>query len=94
MTGASVDGLLAIGPFGRFFFGPLLCFDYARFSDTTVHNAYPPVNLRNGFTAGGGFDIGGVFGAREAMLIYQSLRITAGNGESMLFLFFGMGFLP
>jgi hypothetical protein len=93
MTGVAADGLLVIGPFGRFFFGPLVCFDYARFSDTIVHNAYPTVHLHNGFTAGGGFDIGGVFGAREQMLIYQSLRMTAGTGESMIFLLFGIGFL-
>ena len=93
MTGVAADGLLVIGPFGRFFFGPLVCFDYARFSDTIVHNAYPTVHLHNGFTAGGGFDIGGVFGAREQMVIYQSLRMTAGTGESMIFLLFGISFL-
>jgi hypothetical protein len=93
MTGVAADGLLVIGPFARFFFGPLLCFDYARFSDSTVHNVYPTVYLHNGFTAGGGFDIGGVFGAREEMVIYQSLRMTAGTGESMIFLLFGIGFL-
>ena len=93
MTGAAADGLLVVGPFGRFFFGPLVCLDYARFSDTTVHNVYPTGYLHNGFTAGGGFDIGGVFGAREELLIYQSLRITAGSGESMIFLLFGIGYL-
>ena len=82
-----------LNPFGHFFFGPLVCFDYARFSDTIVHNAYPTVYLHNGFTAGGGFDIGGVFGAREQMVIYQSLRMTAGTGESMIFLLFGIGLL-
>ena len=93
MTGATADGLLVIGPFARFFFGPLLCFDYARFSDTTVHNAYPTVYLRNGFTVGGGFDIGAVVGAREETVIYQSLRMTAGTGEATIFLLFGIGFL-
>jgi hypothetical protein len=93
MTGATADGLLVIGPFARFFFGPLLCFDYARFSDTTVHNAYPTVYLHSGFTVGGGFDIGAVVGTREEMIIYQSLRMTAGTGEAMIFLLFGIGFL-
>ena len=93
LTGATLDGLLVIGPFARFFFGPLLCVDYARFSDTTVHNAYPAIYLHNGFTVGGGFDIGAVVGAREEMVLYQSLRMTAGTGESMIFLLFGIGFL-
>ena len=93
MMGASADGVFLFGPFGRFFVGPLLCLDYIRFSDTTVKLVDATVHLKNGFTAGGGFDIGGTFGDREQVIIYQSLRMTAGTGEAMIFLLFGIGYL-
>ena len=41
----------------------------------------------------GAREVGGVFGAREELVVYQSLRITAGAGESMIFLLFGIGYL-
>ena len=93
LTGASAEGVFVLGPFARFFVGPILCLDYVHFSNTTLSKVYPTVHLHNGVTAGGGFDIGGVVGAREQMIVYQSLRITAGSGESMIFLLFGIGFL-
>ena len=94
LTGAAADALFVFGPFGRFFVGPLLCLDYVYLSNTTLSKVYPTVYLHNGVTAGGGFDLGGVFGSREQILIYQSVRITEGVGESMIFLLFGIGLLP
>jgi hypothetical protein len=93
LTGASAEGVFVLGPFGHFFVGPILCFDYVHFSNTVLDKVYPTVYLHNGFTAGGGFDIGGVFGAREQLIVYQSLRMTAGTGDSMIFLLFGIGWL-
>ena len=93
VMGGTMDGLLVIGPFGRFFFGPAFCVDYVRFADTVVRTVDATYHLHNGFSVGGGFDVGGVFGAREQILLYQSLRMTYGPAESMIFLFFGIGYL-
>ena len=93
MMGASAEGVLVLGPFGRFFVGPLLGFDYIRFADTAVQMFDETVHFKNGFTGGGGFDLGGVFGDREQLIVYQSFRMTAGTGESMLFMLFGIGYL-
>jgi len=93
LTGGSVEGLFVFGPFGRFFVGPVLCLDYAYLTNTTLHNVYPTVHLKNGVTAGGGFDLGGAFGSREQFTVYQTFRITAGAGESLIFLLLGIGYL-
>jgi hypothetical protein len=93
LTGGSLDGLLLLGPFGTFFVGPVVCLDYVYLTDTTLNKVYPPVTLHNGITAGGGFNFGLILGSREQVSLYQSLRITYGQGESMLSLLFGIGFV-
>jgi hypothetical protein len=93
LTGGTAEGLFVFGPYGDFFVGPVVCLDYVYLTDTTLANVYPPVHLKNGITAGGGFDLGGVFGAREETSVYMSLRLTAGMGESIISLLFGVGYL-
>jgi hypothetical protein len=92
LTGGSLEGLFVMGPFGRFFVGPVLCLDYVYMTNTTLHNVYPTVHLHNGVTAGGGFDLGAVVGSQEQFTVYGSLRMTAGVGESIISLLFGIGY--
>ena len=93
MMGASAEGLLIFGPFGRFYLGPALSFDYLRFHETTLRKVDATVHLSNGLSAGLGFDVGFALGALEQINLYQSLRMTFGNAESTIFVLFGIGFL-
>jgi hypothetical protein len=93
LTGGTAEGLFIFGPYGSFFVGPVICLDYVHLTDTTLEKVYPPVHLKNGITGGGGFDLGGMFGSHEEVSAYMSLRLTAGVGESIISLLFGVGYL-
>lgn len=93
MMGASVEGLLIFGPFGSFYLGPALSFDYVRFRETTLRKVDATINLSNGLSAGLGFDVGFALRELEQINIYESFRVSFGQAEAMFLLLFGIGFL-
>jgi len=93
MMGATVEGVGFFSPNGRFYVGPAVSLVYVRFRDTTLRMVDETIHLGNGLSIGVGCDVGGTFGKKEQINIYQSLRMTYGSGESLIVLLFGIGYL-
>ena len=84
----SLGGLMAeagpfLGPFGRFYAGPLLWTRYIAFSDNTLYSPNGKVTLRDGWTGGIGLHFGTVLGSREQTVL--SFAITSSKMNTQTF---------